>query len=155
MRAILIDQRRAVATLEAVESWWSDRGAAAHADLAVWERRLAGSSDPELVRRVRGVVAELDGIAARAARAFAEARNDLAGASDALLDALADYTAAVRTAAAYGYDVSGLELEVDEPRIRADAADAFRRTIPEEPQTEDRAFLDELFRRREAGAALH
>jgi hypothetical protein len=148
-RATLIDQRKAVAVSEAVEAWWLERGCKATEELETWRERLRSTQDAELRSRVRRIVRELEDVRARALAALRPIQADLRAMEADMEAGLVRFTVERQRAAAYGFNVSGFGLDVDEPALRRAAAERFAKTMPPEPPDDEREFLEELFRRRE------
>jgi hypothetical protein len=154
MRSVLVDLRRAVALSEAILDARLARARGLESELRKWERRL-GADDAELRERTERVV---DGIRAslEAAQAgIAESREAVASGEDQLQEASVGLVLAKQKATAYGMNTDGVDLDSDEVLIRREASATMARVLPDEPQDEERVFLETLWARKEQARSVN
>lgn len=149
------NQRRALALLEVREEWLAERVDRFEAELEKWERRLPLADTPELRGQVRAFVEVLHADVARVGALLRTARTMLEAAEDSMMSTAASFVVRMKAAEGFGFDVSGLSLDMDVDALRQEAREQLQGSLVAEVPSEARDFVDELFRRREASRARY
>jgi hypothetical protein len=145
-RALLVDVRRCVAISEALAAAARTRLEALEPERTRWEVRRRRSPED--------VAERVDGVLERLAVDIRDARSALKNAERSVREGIVEVERCAvelvrlrQVALAYGADVAGLDLQIDEPAIRLEAERSVDALLKphEYREDEERDFLDALF----------